>query len=113
MRYDAAILTGRPLVTSLIVYYELQFGAFASRNREQQWDATLAVLEEVLVEPLDQGDVTTAAAIRDDLRRMGTPIGPYDLLIAGQALNRGWTVVTSNTKEFSRVSGLALEDWSS
>lgn len=111
-RYDAAILGGRPLVTSLIAYYELQFGAFASRDRERQWTATKAVLEEILVEPLDQSDVITAASIRDELRRTGTPIGPYDLLIAGQALNRGWTLATSNIKEFCRVGALELEDWS-
>jgi tRNA(fMet)-specific endonuclease VapC len=45
------------------------------------------------------------------LESRGTPIGPYDLLIAGQALQRGLTVVTANTSEFSRVSGLGWVDW--
>jgi hypothetical protein len=42
----------------------------------------------------------------------GTPIGPYDMLIAAQALRRGATLVTANVKEFSRVRGLAWQDWS-
>jgi hypothetical protein len=42
----------------------------------------------------------------------GTPIGPYDMLIAAQALRSGATLVTANVKEFSRVRGLAWQDWS-
>jgi tRNA(fMet)-specific endonuclease VapC len=45
------------------------------------------------------------------LEKIGTPIGAYDLLIAGQALRRGLTVVTANTSEFSRVAELSWEDW--
>ena len=59
----------------------------------------------------DEDDARCAGEIRDLLRRAGTPIGPYDTLIAGQALARDLTLVTHNTREFSRVSGLRLEDW--
>ena len=45
------------------------------------------------------------------LRKRGTPIGPYDTLIAAQARRRGATLVTSNLREFERVPGLALADW--
>jgi tRNA(fMet)-specific endonuclease VapC len=45
------------------------------------------------------------------LERAGTPIGPYDLLIAAQALRSGSTLVTANVREFRRVPGLAVEDW--
>ena len=47
------------------------------------------------------------------LEKAGTPICAYDLLIAGQALRRGLTVVTANTAEFGRVAGLSWEDWTS
>ena len=49
--------------------------------------------------------------IRAELENIGTPIGPYDTLIAGIALSSNATLVTHNTKEFSRVEGLSLEDW--
>ncbi len=56
-------------------------------------------------------DARMAGAIRADLARAGTPIGPYDVLIAGQARVRDLCLVTNNTREFGRVSGLRLEDW--
>ena len=52
-----------------------------------------------------------AGDIRADLARRGMPIGPYDVLIAGQAKARDLPLITNNTAEFSRVSGLRIEDW--
>jgi tRNA(fMet)-specific endonuclease VapC len=52
-----------------------------------------------------------AARIRVDLEKQGQPIGPYDLLIGGQALANGLVLVTSNVQEFKRVGGLKLESW--
>ena len=49
--------------------------------------------------------------MRTALELRGTPIGPYDVLIAGHALRHGATLVTANTREFSRVPGLMVEDW--
>lgn len=46
-----------------------------------------------------------------DLEKAGTPIGPLDMMIAGHAMALGYTVVTNNTKEFERVKGLKLENW--
>ena len=57
-------------------------------------------------------DAGSAAVVRARLERKGTPIGPYDVLLAGQALARDLTLVTNNTREFRRVKGLKLEDWS-
>ena len=54
----------------------------------------------------------TTARLRAVLRARGTPIGPYDAMIAGTALARGLVMVTANTDEFRRVEGLELEDWS-
>ena len=61
--------------------------------------------------PFDDVDARVAAEIRAVLRRAGTPIGPYDNLIAGQALARDLTLVTRNIREFERVQGLRLENW--
>ena len=52
-----------------------------------------------------------AGRIRGVLEQRGTPIGPYDVQIAAQALSKGLTVLTHNTGEFRRVPGLRVEDW--
>ena len=56
-------------------------------------------------------DARAAGRIRSDLRRLGTPIGPFDVLIAGQALARRLTLATGKQREFARVAGLWLESW--
>lgn len=94
---------------SVIVLHELYYGAYDSVRQEDALDVIrqtdLPMLE------FDAQDAGVAAEIRADLKRKGTPIGPYDVLIAGQALARGLTVVTANTREFERVDGLKVEDW--
>lgn len=52
-----------------------------------------------------------AGDLRAALEMAGTPIAPYDLLIAAQALRRGTTLVTANVAEFARVPGLLWQDW--
>ena len=59
----------------------------------------------------DEEDARAAGTIRAELETIGKPIGAYDVLLAGQARRHGATLVTSNTKEFARVSGLKWEDW--
>jgi len=63
------------------------------------------------VADLTRGDAEAAGRLRADLSSRGQMIGAYDLLIAGQGLARGWTVVTANTREFARATRLTLEDW--
>ena len=59
----------------------------------------------------DEEDARAAGTIRAELEALGRPIGAYDVLLAGQARRHGATLVTSNAKEFARVSGLKWEDW--
>jgi predicted nucleic acid-binding protein len=59
----------------------------------------------------DQEDARQAGEIRAHLASKGTPIGPYDVLMASQAKARKLTLVTHNTTEFTRVPGLKVEDW--
>jgi tRNA(fMet)-specific endonuclease VapC len=61
--------------------------------------------------PLTVEDARVAGTIRAALRRRGTPIGPYDVLLAGCAMARGLTLVTANVRELGRVAGLAVETW--
>jgi tRNA(fMet)-specific endonuclease VapC len=59
----------------------------------------------------DKSAASESARVRAELEAQGLSIGPYDLLIAGQAVASKLVLVTSNVREFSRVRGLAIEDW--
>jgi len=99
------------LCISTIILTELLHGAAKSdrpainRTKVEQFVARMEVL------PFGLEAAAHAADIRADLGRKGTPIGGYDVLIAGHARSRGLVVVTANLKEFERVDGLRCEDW--
>ena len=63
------------------------------------------------VQPLEAGVAKHYGRIRTELEKQGSPIGSYDLLIAAHALSLGLTLVTNNVQEFSRVSGLRVDNW--
>jgi tRNA(fMet)-specific endonuclease VapC len=94
---------------SSIVAHELYYGAFKSKRTA----SNVALLDALQFEILefDQDDARQAGEVRALLAMRGTPIGPYDVLIAGQARARGLILVTRNTREFARVPDLAIEDW--
>ena len=94
---------------SAVVIHELYYGAFKSQRAEQNVARVDALQFSVL--EFDEEDARQAGQIRAHLASKGTPIGPYDVLIAGQARARDLTLVTHNTTEFQRVPGLKLEDW--
>jgi len=97
------------LGVSAIAAHELFFGAFNSRQTAHNLERVEGLQFEVV--EFDQDDSRQAGAIRATLAAAGTPIGPYDVLIAGQAQARGLILITRNTGEFSRVPGLQIEDW--
>lgn len=99
----------RDVAVSAVVVHELYYGAFKSQRVEKNV-ARVDGLQFPVLE-FDQEDARQAAAIRADLASKGTPIGPYDVLIAGQARARKLTLVTHNTTAFRRVPGLKVEDW--
>jgi len=92
-----------------IVAHELFYGAY----RRHRVAENLARVEAIQFEALefDREDARIAGQMRAAMSLAGTPIGPYDGLIAGQALARDLTLVTHNVREFQRVSGLKIEDW--
>lgn len=94
---------------SAVIAHELFYGAYKSHRAKQN----VALVESLRLEVLDfdKDDARKAGEIRALLAVMGSPIGPYDVLIAGQALARDMILVTHNTNEFSRVPGLRIEDW--
>ena len=89
--------------------YELHYGAFKSRRVEHN----AAFVDQLQFEGLafDQEDARQAGCMRAQLSKQGTPIGSYDVLIAGQAKAREMILVTRNLSEFKRVEGLQCEDW--
>jgi tRNA(fMet)-specific endonuclease VapC len=96
-------------VLSSIVMYELYYGASKSQRRAANLDR-IEKLRFAVVD-FDREDARAAGDIRAHLEIAGTPIGAYDILIAGQALSRGYVLVTRNVREFARVEGLKLERW--
>lgn len=92
-----------------IVAYELYFGAFKSQRRAN--NLTLADSLQFEIVPFDKEDARQAGEIRAALEAQGTPIGAYDVLIAGQACSRNLVLVSRNLREFQRVNGLIVENW--
>lgn len=110
--FIAAKLARSQLFLSSIVVHELWFGV--ANSQQLRWN--VAVLRKFIAQgfvSLDftDDDAEVAGQIRAYLKAAGTPLGAYDTLIAGQALARGLTLVTANTREFSRIDGLKLVDW--
>lgn len=94
-----------------VVVAELYYGCLRSAKPSANKAKVDAFLKPYISLPFDDTAAEVFAQIRYDLETNGTPIGPYDLQIAAIALANGLTLVTHNTVEFGRVSGLACEDW--
>ena len=94
-----------------VVLYELEYGIAKSsspKKRTKQLEELCALVE---VLTFGNKEAKTSATIRAVLEKKGTPIGPYDVMIAGTALSRQGVLVTNNTKEFRRVPKLQITDW--
>ncbi|MDQ2680036.1 MAG: type II toxin-antitoxin system VapC family toxin [Candidatus Eremiobacteraeota bacterium] len=92
-----------------VVAHELYYGAFKSQRIAQNLARVEALQFEVV--HFDRDDARVSGELRATLAASGSPIGPYDVLIAGQALARSLSIVTRNTREFRRIPGLHAEDW--
>jgi tRNA(fMet)-specific endonuclease VapC len=94
-----------------IVVHELHFGIRQSQKVHENRETLRLLLNDFPIIAFDEDDARISGEVRSELARVGTPIGPYDVLIAGQARARGLTVVTNNVREFNRVKNLTVEDW--
>ena len=102
----------REVSISTVTGMEIEYGLLLKPSRARKIEPVIrALLTDMVVFPYEQEDASATAAVRAALAKRGTPIGPFDLMIAGTALRRGLVLVTSNSNEFARVSGLNLEDW--
>jgi tRNA(fMet)-specific endonuclease VapC len=116
-RSEAAVLTRLQQVAvsdtciSVITKSELMYGVEVSPRRQQDQAALDAYLRYVEVLEYPEDAAVHYAQIRADLKRQGTMIGANDLFIAAHARCLGMILVTNNTREFGRVEGLRIENW--
>jgi tRNA(fMet)-specific endonuclease VapC len=94
-----------------VVKAELLYGVVKSAKPEKNLERLSYFLMGFQSLPFDDNSVQVYAEVRAELERAGKPIGPNDLLIASIALANQLILVTHNTREFSRIKGLSLEDW--
>jgi tRNA(fMet)-specific endonuclease VapC len=112
LRLAEQLRLGTEIGLSAIALLELRYGHARSERRADS-DRLLAefLAPGIAVLPFDAEDAAHAGDIRAYLESKGTPIGPFDNLIAAQARRRGATLVTANGGEFARVPGLMVTDW--
>ena len=111
-RLRRLVRRGVSIAVSTIVLYELWYGVARSQRRRENAERLRVFLSgNIDVARFDEDDAVTASDLRAALETAGTPIGPYDLLIAAQALRSSATLVTANVSEFARVRGLDWQDW--
>jgi tRNA(fMet)-specific endonuclease VapC len=99
------------ILISTITQLELYYGAYRSAQQEKNLEILQRFFSQFTIIPLDPEAARIAGRIRAELAASGTPIGPYDVQIAAIAMANNLIVVTHNTKEFSRVNRLQIEDW--
>jgi len=94
-----------------IVLYELEVGIEKSKSPRKRKSQLKNFIEVVNVIPFGYEEAKHTAKVRAALEKNGTPIGPYDILIAGTALSAKSILVTHNKREFEKIEGLQLVDW--
>lgn len=97
---------------SAVTRFEIEYGLQLKPSLIEKIEPQLkTIYQKTETINFSAAEAQVTAKIRKRLKEMGQPIGFYDLLIAGTALAHSLTVVTSNVQEFSRVEGLAIENW--
>jgi tRNA(fMet)-specific endonuclease VapC len=96
---------------SSIVAHELYFGAFRSAKVSSNLETLRLLMADFPLVGFDREDARASGEVRAELAAKGKMMGPYDVLIAGQAKARNLVLITNNIGEFVRVDGLRVEDW--
>ena len=96
---------------SSITVAELEYGIAKSRYSKKNRQALEHFLLPLIILTFEAEDARTYGATRQDLQSRGKPIGAMDLLITAQALRQNLILVSNNTREFSRIKNLRLENW--
>jgi tRNA(fMet)-specific endonuclease VapC len=99
------------VAVSVITEAELRTGAAKSSSPVKTMRLVENFLRPLTLVEFTSSDAASYANVRAKLERAGTPIGPFDTLIAAQAVGRKLILVSNNEREFGRVAGLRLENW--
>lgn len=110
-RFVDALAAGQSLKTPLIVLHELLYGAELCARPDAEREAVRLLLDCTEITAFDARDMVAAARLRFAMKTAGRSMGAYDLLIAGQALARRWTIVSGEARAFAAVDGLDVIDW--
>jgi len=113
-RLEQALVDRVTVGIPTVVLYEMWYGIRKSMRPQANMEVLANFLAlDVTLWPFEPEDAEEAGDIRAALERAGTPVGPYDILIAAQARRRSAVLITANEREFARVPGLKTEDWAS
>lgn len=96
---------------SVITYAELIYGATRCASSKITLDVIEAFVTRINILPWDQAAARAWASTRYSLEKAGQPIGNLDTMIAAHALSHQLIVVTNNTRHFSKIEGLVIENW--
>jgi tRNA(fMet)-specific endonuclease VapC len=96
---------------SSITDFELRYGVEKSQRSEKNFQILEDFLSYLNIVPFDSSASMIAASLRNRLEKKGEMIGPYDILIASQAIAKDLVLVTNNEKEFKRIKELKIENW--
>jgi tRNA(fMet)-specific endonuclease VapC len=111
-RFEKAVAGDQKVLVSAIAGFELWYGVVKSAREKSNAQLVETFLAgPVSLLPFEFEDAKVAGRVRASSESAGKPIGAYDVLIAGQALRHQLILVTANVREFSRIKGLAWEDW--
>jgi tRNA(fMet)-specific endonuclease VapC len=111
-RFQKVTAAGAKVFVPSVVAFELWYGVSKSSREDFNTKRLQTFFAgPIVILPFEEADAKLTGAVRAALEATGKPIGAYDLLIAGQALQRQLTVVTANVSEFARVRGLVWQDW--
>jgi tRNA(fMet)-specific endonuclease VapC len=111
LRQQIASKSSQEITLCSVVKAELFYGARKSKNPQRNLAKQLQFVNHFVSLPFDDKAAEVYGRIRAELEKSGMLIGPNDLMIAAIAMANDVTLVTHNTREFSRVIGLKLEDW--
>lgn len=110
-KLEQMITQHHKIYLSSISVAELQYGVYHSQSIERNRIALVEFLAPFEILDFNDMDAEVFGKIRSDLKKQGKIIGPYDMLIAAQALSRKLILVTNNIDEFRRIQSLKIEDW--
>lgn len=101
------------IAVCVITATELYFGAYNSNKIEQNLETAENFIQSITVLPLSNNTLKKFGQLKAQLRKAGTPVADFDLLIASVAISKNLILVTNNTRHYQRITGLNLDNWNS